>query len=123
MDEHAPLVPPPLTQALTHFAGLIHIALALGPAVGVGARVGRIGENHVDRVVGGGYPLDLGGWEAAVRKREILLQEPEPGLACGAELEEALEDGADGVDDRLIGVQEYLAVTVSPGESDRQAPS
>ena len=51
-----------------------------------------------------------------------MLQKPEPGLAGRAELEEALEDVADGVGDRLIGVQEYLSVVLPPDQADRQAP-
>ncbi len=53
----------------------------------------------MDGVVGGDYPLDLGGWKATVWEEQLLLQEPESGLARRAELEKALEDAADGVGD------------------------
>src|SRR5262249_28906538 len=103
--------------------GLIDVALALGPAVCVGAGVSRVGEYHVDGVVGGGYPLDLGSGEATVWEEQLLLQEPEPGLARRTKLQKTLEDAADGVSDRLIGVQEYLALVLSPDQTDRQAPA
>src|SRR5215510_9475042 len=54
---------------------------------------------------------------------KFLFQEPEPDPACGAELEEALEDVADGLGDRLIEVQEYLPVGLAPYQTDRQAPT
>ncbi len=77
VNEHARLVSRQKVHALSHLPGLINVALALGPAVYVGAGVGRVGEHHVDSVVGGGYPPDLGGREATVWEEQLLLQEPE----------------------------------------------
>ena len=59
-DEHTPLRLGKRSGSLANPALIVHVALLLGPAVGVGPSVRRIGEHIVDCRVGGPDPADPG---------------------------------------------------------------
>ncbi|MEI8703476.1 hypothetical protein [Mesorhizobium sp. ISC15] len=48
-----------------------------------------------------------------------LLAEPQPDAARRAQFDETGEDGADDMDDRLVGMDQDLAVFFTPDEADR----
>jgi hypothetical protein len=64
-------------------------------------------------------PADLAG-EALERELHPLAAPPQPQLAGRAELGEALEDHRDRALDRLVGVEQQLAVGLAPDQPDRQ---
>src|SRR6266851_1285780 len=122
-DEHTPLRLGKRSGSLANPALIVHVALLLGPAVGVGPSVRRIGEHIVDCGVGGPDPADPGQPVGLQGEREPLGAEPQPDLAYRAELIETGEDAADRPRDRLVGVQEDLAVLLTVDEADRQTPA
>jgi hypothetical protein len=120
-DQDLPFCLGQATHPLTRLAVLIDVALAAGLPERVRARVDGVLEHAVDLVVGRHDPLDLGVAEAAHRKLHPLAAHPQPHLADGPELGEALEDRRDRAADRFVGVDQDLAVLLTPDQPDRQA--
>ena len=75
----------------------------------------------MDGGVGGRAPADLAGRLGPGRERQALAAKPEPDAACGAELAEAIENGADGAADGSIGVEANFPRGLAPNEAERQA--
>src|SRR5208283_3547208 len=57
------------------------------------------------------------------RKGKTLGAEPEPHLSGRTHFCELFEDAADGVGDRLVGMEEHFAVVVAPDKPDGKSPS
>jgi hypothetical protein len=58
-DEHRPLLAGQLAHPLADVPRLVHIALLAALAIGISARIHRVGEHLVDGVVGGAHPANL----------------------------------------------------------------
>ena len=80
-------------------------------SVDVGAGVDRIGQHHVDHMIGRRLPAKLDTEMEAVRKIQLLHHESAPHPAGGPELGEAFEHGADRALDLLVGVEQDLRIT------------
>ena len=116
-DQHRPLRAGQSTHALAHDAVLVDMAFLSRSAERVGAGVGRIREHLVDGMVRRRYPAD-GAVVQAKRERQAFGAKPEPDAAHGPELRKALEDGTNGARNRLVGMQEDLAVAFAPDDPD-----
>jgi hypothetical protein len=115
-----------MPDAFSDDAVFIDVAFVLRLAVGVSASIYRIGENVMERGVGGSNPLDgtgKSGRHDLQREQQAFRPEPEPHAARRAELRKAFEHGADGVGDGLVGMKQNFAVLFSPDEADGQTPA
>ena len=95
-----------------------------GPAEGVGAGVGGMGQDVVHRVVGRVDPDDLGGRRdvaiLAQRQPQSLVTQPQPYRPHRTTGGELLEDRGEDAADGLVGVFEDLSVGLTPHQPDRQ---
>ena len=95
-----------------------------GSAEGVGARVGGVGEDGVDRVIGRVDPHDLGGRRhvsvLVQRQLQALVTQPQPHPPHRSAHGELLEDRGDDPADGFVGVGEDLPVGFAPDQPDRQ---
>jgi hypothetical protein len=58
--------------------------------------------------------------KATQRELHALAAHPQPHLTDGVKLAEALEDRADRAGERLVGIDQDLAVLLAPDKADRQ---
>ena len=125
-DQDRPPVASDATLLDTGSTRLVNDTLVSRAPIDIGASVGRMREHAVDRVVGGCNPPELGPGvprRLLQRKREPLAEQPQPYSPHGAGLCEVGEDGLYHATHRLIGVEEHLAVPLSPDEPDWKAPA
>src|SRR5215469_3999602 len=95
----------------------IDVSFVASLAVGVSASIHRIGQDLVDRVIGGSHPADRprqAGGSGLQRKGQALGTEPEPDPTRRAEFGEPLEHRADRAGDRFIGMKEDFPLLFSP---------
>jgi hypothetical protein len=94
-------------------------------AEGVGAGVGGVGQDVVDRVIGRVDPHHLGGGvdESALVQGQFqaLVAQPQPHPAHRSPVAELFEDRVDDAADGFVGVFEDLPVGLAPDQADRQA--
>src|ERR1700757_5055634 len=80
----------------------------------VGSSIDGVGQNLVDGVIAGLDPADLGVRAHLQRELVAWVAQPQPNASRRACLGKAREDGADGCDDGLIGVEQNLAISFAP---------
>ena len=92
-------------------------------AIDIGTRIDGVAQNLVDGVVARLDPANLRVRVHLQRELVGLVAEPQPHTARRAGLGEALEHGADGGDDGLVGMEAHLAVGLAPDEADGKPTS
>src|ERR1017187_307074 len=100
----------------------IDVAFVASFSVGVSASIHRIGQDLVDSMVGGSHPADRprhASGSRLQREGQAFGTEPKPDPACRAEFGETLEDRADRTGNSRIGMEEDLAILLSPNQTDR----
>jgi hypothetical protein len=120
-DEDGPLIDGKMMHPRFDCAVFIDVTFRPAFAVGVSASIHRIGEDMMQRGVGGGDPADLPGRAGLLGEGQVLRAEPKPDAARRTELGETLEDSADGADDRCIRMKQDFTILFSPNKADRQA--
>ena len=127
-DEDLPLVAGQPAAALAQRAAAVKVAFLAGPAVDVRARVGRVGQRGVHRMVGRFHPGDFrdpgaapGIGDLLQRPPQALAAQPQPGSPRRPAHREPVEDRGDDAGDRLIGMEADLPVGFAPDQPDRQA--
>src|SRR5262245_36421943 len=116
-DQHLPFIARQMLDPLATSAGSIERHLRSGLAIDIGDGIERVGENVVDSVIAGLDPADLSVHAHPQWKLVALVSQPQPNASRRACLGKALEDGADGCDDGLIGMEQNLAVSLAPYEA------
>src|SRR6202165_3755384 len=116
-DKYRPLRPRQLAHAFLARTRSIEGDFAGALAIGVGARIDRIGEHMIDGDVARVDPTDGTAVASLQWKRQALAAEPEPDAAHRSEFAEASKDSTDGRTDRLIRMEADLAILLAPDET------
>ena len=119
-DQDLPVCLREATDALARLAVLVDVAFTARLAEGVGAGVDGVGEHAVHLVVARRDPTKLTERRGLQGELHRCAAQPQPYLTRRAELGEALEDHGDRAADRLVGMQQHLAVPLAPDQPDRQ---
>jgi hypothetical protein len=119
-DDDAPFGARQTASALAHAPKLVDVALVPGFPIDVRASIDGVREHLMDLRVCRHDPRDLAERARLERPLQILRAQPEPHLAHGAHLGEAVEHGAEHTDDRFVVVHAHLTVGVAPHEADGQ---
>src|SRR6202011_2921158 len=119
-DKYRPLRSRQLAHAFLARTRAIEGDLAAALAIGIGARINRIGEHMIDGDVARVDPTDGTAVASLQWKRQALAAEPEPDAACRSEFGEASKDSTDSGADRLSGREAPLATPLPPEKPTRQ---
>ena len=119
-DAHLPLLQRHLPGPGRDLAGFVDTALDLGPAEHERSGIDRVGEQIVDRRIGGLRPANPACARRAARQQEAIAPHGQQDLPGGAQLGEAAEHGGDRLGDGLVGAHHHAAVLVVV-EPDGQA--
>src|ERR1700747_2333877 len=122
-DEHGPLRLRQLAHALLARSGIIERDVMAALAIGIGASIHGICQHMIDRDVAGFDPTDAAAVAGLQRKRETFAAKPQPDAAGRSEVLEPVKHSADGVADRLVGMESYFAVFLTPDEADGETPT
>ena len=123
-DADLPLVAGQHLSPCSRCAVLADVSVLAGAPEGIGATVGGMGQDVVDRVIGRVDPDDpVGRRDVSTsdqRQFQALIPQPQPHCPHRTTGGELLEDGSDDAADGLVGVFEDLSVGLTPDQPDRQ---
>src|SRR5215469_2298130 len=103
-----------MPHPLAYSSAIIYIALTTGFAIDVSARIDRIAQYLMNLRVTWSNPAYVQQCARLQREAKPLLMKPEPHLACGAHLREALEHCPNRAADGLVRMKQYFAVGLAP---------
>src|ERR1700680_4755866 len=120
-DKYRPLRSRQLAHAFLARTRSIKGDFAAALAIGIGARIDRIGEHMIDGDVARVDPTDGTAVASLQWKRQALAAEPEPDAAHRSEFSEASKDSTDGGADRTVWGEAHPPTLLARDETTRHA--
>ena len=119
-DQGLPFVHGQLPSPGVQPAVLVHIPLLASRAEHVGASVSGMSQDPMDLQIRRRHPFHPETPAVLIGERQPFAPIPDPGGPHRSQLGETVEHGGDRTSHRLVGVQQDLAVGLTPDKPDRQ---